>query len=293
MFLVPVAAMASVSQFPWASPHSWVQIFSAVAVPNHTLADPKIRLAAERMGESTIRRMRSRSSKGRIVMGANDGAANDKAPTAPVPDATVWDCNNLSLSSSDYWRAQSVQLKASEDERVGKAAGVWATTLTAIAGVAAITAILTSYDRLRATPTNWQIGITIALVAALTAVSLAILFAFRAQAGSLRTYTQTPTNICNYALTEPKEKIEQMRHSRFAALVSLILLVGAIVAIGFAPEKTKYYIGLPETGPAICGTLATEVDGSIILTSSTAGTDALPLTGNVELKDVSSCDLPA
>lgn len=221
------------------------------------------------------------------------GADNDKQPPSPLADETVWNCSNLSATSADYWRTQSIQLKASEDERVSKAAGVWAATLTTIAGVATVTAILGSYDQLRALPRNWQIGVSAALVAALVAVSLAILFAFRAQAGSLRSYTQTPTNICNYALTEPKEKASHVRRSRFGALASLILLVAAILAIGFAPEKTKYYIGIPETGPAICGTLQTDDNGAIVLAASTTGTDPLPLTGKVELKDISSCDLTA
>ncbi len=74
-----------------------------------------------------------------------------KGPLAP-PSPNVWACHDLRDQDRKYWQARAGELKVSEDDRTSKAATTWAATLSTLAGVTAIFAILESYDRIAALP---------------------------------------------------------------------------------------------------------------------------------------------
>jgi hypothetical protein len=210
--------------------------------------------------------------------------------TCKVPSNNIWACDGLQVEEEQYWQCKAVELKMNEGTRVKAASAKWTAVLSTITGVAAITAILTSYDQLRSLDRTWQIGIAAALVLALLLILFAIEKAFRAEAGGLTQFAGTARETCNYVSTGPTADVVQVRKSRYAAFTALAVLVAAILALGFAPTEAKNFVAVPESGSALCGTLKTQQDGSVALIAAQKDASPLPILSKTTLVEVPSCD---
>lgn len=210
------------------------------------------------------------------------------------PNATVFDCSKFEPADALFWQQKGVELKASEEARIKEASAKWTGVLSAIAGIAAITAVLSSYDELRTLSTPWQAGVVAALLAALGLIIYANFSAFHAEVGNFKEFTATAPNTCNYFMNEPRLRVAAMARSRIAALLGLGLLVAAVIAVGLAPREStaKSYAAILTTGGMSCGVLQTDANGTVSIVDKTGGTVLLRIGDTVTLSDlieVSSC----
>jgi len=216
-----------------------------------------------------------------------------KGPLAP-PSPNVWACHDLRDQDRKYWQARAGELKVSEDDRTSKAATTWAATLSTLAGVTAIFAILESYDRIAALPTKWQILTIGLLLVSLGLVVYAIGRAFRAQAGDLTDFTGGARTTCEYVSDEPENRAVAIRHSRWAALTSLVFLVAAILVIANAPtvSSPQQYLAIPSSGSVVCGVLQANDQGIVSLVDKPGGSTLLIMDQDAKVSDlmeVKSC----
>jgi hypothetical protein len=211
--------------------------------------------------------------------------AEEQNPAIPP---VAMDCSHLDTPAQIYWQQRGIDLKSTEGIRIKEASAKWTGMLSAVAGVAGITAVLSSYDELRELSRNWQLGIVVALLIALLLIVYANFSAFNAEVGDFKEFRATAENTCNFYMNEPLRRTAEMARSRAAVLVGLGLLVAAILALGLAPKESsaKNFMAIRTTGEVACGRLQTNSTGIVSIVDESGGTVRLNLSGDVKLADL-------
>ena len=209
---------------------------------------------------------------------ASDGNAQQDINTKNSPTA------------KPRWEQLFDEITADPLQKTRAVADKWTTITSALVGVSTVFGLALGRDAFDKLNLVAQIAFAVVLVLALLVSVSAIYLAALASEGKPQRLVRQEDDFNDWYRNATRIAIQNLTRSRHLALIAVVLLTLALCITWFGTEQPASgtsILAVPKSGAMICGTLAKDKTGNLVLMS--AGSPPRALNDIVSFSVVSSC----